>query len=71
MKNEIKLHLFFTDDYSYGSFLMGNGENLGSKLYYATLNLEYYTPAHVSISGNVADSNVPNNSIQEANIQVF
>jgi hypothetical protein len=72
-ENEIKLHLFFTDDYSYGSFVQGNGENLGSKLYYAAVNLEYEQEIepYVEVSGYIADSNDPTNRIQDATVHVF
>jgi hypothetical protein len=37
-----KLHFFFTDDYSYGSSVIGNGVDNGSMLYYATLGIDLY-----------------------------
>ncbi|MCK4311306.1 MAG: T9SS type A sorting domain-containing protein, partial [Candidatus Cloacimonetes bacterium] len=36
-----KLHLFFLDDYSYGSYIMGNGDNLGGMMMYASLDIDF------------------------------
>ncbi|MCK4312900.1 MAG: T9SS type A sorting domain-containing protein, partial [Candidatus Cloacimonetes bacterium] len=36
-----KLHLFFLDDYSYGSYVHGNGENLGGMQMYCSLDIDF------------------------------
>jgi hypothetical protein len=42
--NHAKLHLFFLDDYSYGSYIQSNGENIGGMQYYAALSVEMPEP---------------------------
>jgi hypothetical protein len=36
-----KLHLFFLDDYSYGSYVHGNGQNLGGMQIYCALDIDF------------------------------
>jgi hypothetical protein len=39
--NHGKLHLFFLDDYSYGSYVHGNGQNLGGMQIYCALDIDF------------------------------
>jgi hypothetical protein len=39
-----KLHIFFTNDYSYGSFVQSEGQNIGSMTYYASLAVDMPAP---------------------------
>ncbi len=47
-----KLHLFFMDDYSYGSFIQDHGANEGGMLSYAALNVEMPAPYEGSANNN-------------------
>ncbi|MCD4819183.1 MAG: T9SS type A sorting domain-containing protein [Candidatus Cloacimonetes bacterium] len=58
-----KLHLFFMDDYSYGSFQQSNGANEGGMLMYAALNIGHPNSSAntvVSIPNAVLHQNYPN-----------
>ena len=39
--NHGKLHLFFLDDYSWGSYIQGHGENLGGMQQYCSIDIDF------------------------------
>ncbi len=48
-----EVHLFFLDDYSYGSYIMGNGDNLGGMMEYASIKINFGIPNLIAdFSGN-------------------
>ncbi|MCK4311381.1 MAG: T9SS type A sorting domain-containing protein, partial [Candidatus Cloacimonetes bacterium] len=38
------VHLFFLDDYSYGSTIHGHGENIGGMMHYASIKIDFVEP---------------------------
>ena len=59
-----KLHIFFLNDYSYGSYTQGNGSNTGGMLQYAALQVEMP-------GGFINPSSSDPNEINPANAHLF
>jgi hypothetical protein len=51
-----KLHLFFLDDNSYGSYIQTNGSNLGGTLMYAAIDVDFSTLPHDAPEANTNQS---------------